>query len=430
MWIIGGLGPNFGSNRDNQASQARRTMSMAENLATIDAREGFERNEDFTSRIAAVVAVAAKFADAVDQEARFPKEAFDALKARRLLGVILPRDFGGEDRSVADAAQVCYALGRVCSSSAMIYAMHMANVACVLNHGGSDERYVSYLRRIGEEQMLLASSTTEGQNGANVRSSASAIVRDGDRISLDRDASVVSYGVAADAIVTTARRSPESLASDQVLALFFKEDYELRRTVKWDVMGMRGTCSEGFRLLATGESAQVLPESYDKIHRRSMVPVTHILWAACWAGVAAGAVERAQGFIRKVSRAQKGNLPPGAPYATQASLSLMSLMNLVDSATADYLSRAADLETLDEISFQTSLNLLKVSASEMAISTVMLAFNACGIAGYRNDSEFSISRPLRDILSSSVMINNNRILNNVATSCLIGGVPEAIMKTR
>ncbi|WP_442756755.1 acyl-CoA dehydrogenase family protein [Methylocystis sp. JAN1] len=405
-------------------------MSTAENFVTIDARGRFQRDEDLASRIAAAVAVAATFANAVDQEARFPREAFDELKAQRLLGVILPRAYGGDGRTVADAAQVCYALGRVCSSTAMIYAMHMTNVACVLNHGDTSERYLSYLRRIGIEQMLLASSTTEGQNGANVRSSASAIVREGDRISLDRDASVVSYGAAADAIVTTARRSPESLPSDQVLALFFKEDYALERTVKWDVMGMRGTCSEGFRLLASGDSAQVLSESYDKVHRRSMVPVTHLLWAACWAGVAAGAVERAQKFVRKVSRAQKGNLPPGAPYATQASLSLMNLANLVDSATNDYLSRMADPEALDEISFQTSLNLLKVSASEMAISTVMLAFQACGIAGYRNDSEFSVSRPLRDILSSSIMINNNRILNNVATSCLIGGVPESIVKTR
>lgn len=108
----------------------------------------------------------------------------------------------------------------------------------------------------------------------------------------------------------------------------------------------------------------------------------------------------------------------------------MQLMNLVDSSIADYLARAENPDLLDEISFQTSLNLLKVSASEMAISTVMHAFNACGIAGYRNDGEFSVSRPLRDILSSSVMINNNRILSNVSTSCLIGGVPDSIVKPR
>ncbi|WP_363348897.1 acyl-CoA dehydrogenase family protein [Methylocystis echinoides] len=402
-------------------------MSMAGNVSTeLEARTPL----DFSARVAAAAAVAAKFADVVDHDARFPTEAFEELKKQRLLGILLSPAFGGEGRSVADAAQLCYALGRVCSSTSMIYAMHAANVACVANHADENARCFAALRRIGFEQKLLASSTTEGKNGADVRNSAAALVRHGDRISLDRDASVVSYGAAADAIVTTARRSPESLPSDQTLALFFKEDYQLRPTATWDVMGMRGTCSEGFRLLAQGDREQAFSEPYDRIHRRSMVPVTHLLWAACWAGIAAGAVSRAQTFVRKISRAQKGAPPPGAPLATQASLSLMNLVALVDSAIADYLDRAPEPERLDEIGYQTSLNLLKVSASEGAIATVMQAFQACGISGYRNDSEFSLTRPLRDILSASIMINNSRILSTVGPPCLIGGVPEAITRAR
>ncbi|MGJ0508569.1 MAG: acyl-CoA dehydrogenase family protein [Methylocystis sp.] len=383
---------------------------------------------DLAARIAAVAAVAARHADTVDADARFPAEAFAELKAQKLMAVLLPHVFGGEGRSVADAAQICYALGKVCSSTSMIYAMHSANVACVVNHRDDSEHFLACLRRIGVNQMLLASSTTEGQNGANVRASAASLVHTGDIVSLDRDASVLSYGADADAIVTTARRSPESLPSDQVLALFFHDDYSLQRTSKWDVMGMRGTCSEGFRLMAKGRREQVLSEPYDRIHRRSMVPVTHLLWAACWAGVAAGAVTRAQSFVRMVARAQKGALPPGAPCATQASLSLSTLVRLVDSALANYLARASDGKALEELGFQTELNLRKVSASELAITTVMHAFNACGIAAYRNDGDFSVSRSLRDILSSAIMINNSRILANVSTSCLIGGVPDSLSR--
>lgn len=404
-------------------------MSRAENLSMTEAGNT-SHEEDFATRVASAAGIAARFADAVDRDGRFPVEAFEELKAQKLLGILVSPVFGGEGRSVADAAQVCYALGRACSSTAMIYAMHAANVACIANHAAGSQRMFRALRRICSEQSLLASSTTEGTNGANVRSSAAAIIREGDRITLDRDASVISYAVAADAIVTTARRTPESLPSDQALVLFFKEDYELTPTATWDVMGMRGTCSEGFRLLARGDQDQALSEPYEKIHRRSMVPVTHLLWAACWSGIAAGAVSRAQLFIRKASRAQKGAMPPGAPFATRASMTLMNLVALVDSATHDYQNRVKEPDRLDEISFQASLNLLKVSASDMAISIVMDAFNACGIAGYRNDSEFSTARPLRDILSSSIMINNQRILTAVGPSCLIGGVPETIVKAR
>jgi len=380
--------------------------------------------DDLQARTDAAVAVTKRNAEITDHDGRFPKEAFDELRAQRLLGLLLPQEYGGEAAAISDIAEICYALGRVCSSTAMIFAMHQASVACIVRHANKNAKFESYLRRIGKEQILIASSTTEGQSGANLRSSASPIVWSGDRISLSRAATVISYGKDADAIVSTARKSEDSVPTDQVLALFFKNDYRLERTGKWDALGMRGTCSEGFQLEASADREQVLSEPYERIHRHTMVPVTHLLWGACWAGVAAGAVERAQMFIRTVARAAKGTLPPGAPLATQASLSLLTLRNLLDSALADFARRAGNANDLEDVGFQTSLNLLKVGASELSISTVMQAFNACGIAGYRNDSEFSIGRSLRDILSSSIMINNNRILTNVASAALVGGVPE------
>jgi acyl-CoA dehydrogenase len=72
------------------------------------------------------------------------------------------------------------------------------------------------------------------------------------------------------------------------------------------------------------------------------------------------------------------------------------------------------------------MNLLKVNVSEMAIATVMSAMQACGLAGYRNDGEFSISRHLRDVLSSSLMINNDRILGNAATASLLIETPSGL----
>jgi acyl-CoA dehydrogenase len=72
------------------------------------------------------------------------------------------------------------------------------------------------------------------------------------------------------------------------------------------------------------------------------------------------------------------------------------------------------------------MNMLKVNASELAISTVMGAMQACGIAGYRNDTEFSMGRHLRDILSSPIMISNDRILANAAAASLLGGTPVSL----
>ena len=75
---------------------------------------------------------------------------------------------------------------------------------------------------------------------------------------------------------------------------------------------MRGTCSAGFNLKATGRREQILPGAYDSIHAQTMVPVAHLMWAGAWAGIAAGAVERARA-VHAQGRAQRGGkLPPGA----------------------------------------------------------------------------------------------------------------------
>jgi acyl-CoA dehydrogenase len=86
----------------------------------------------------------------------------------------------------------------------------------------------------------------------------------------------------------------------------------------------------------------------------------------------------------------------------------------------------ADGRELHTLEFQTSMNLLKVTASELAIATVTGALQASGLAGYRNDGEFSVTRHLRDALSSSVMINNDRILANVANASLLVEVPTLL----
>jgi len=159
---------------------------------------------------------------------------------------------------------------------------------------------------------------------------------------------------------------------------------------------MRGTCSAGFTLRATGEAGQVLPVPYETIHAQSMVPTAHILWSSAWAGVAAAAVERARRYVRKAAR--NGETPPSAAYFTRANASLRALRALIATSLARYEAIADDPEALAAMDFQSQIALLKVDASELAVQAVMSALRCCGLSGYRNDSDVSIGRHLRDVL--------------------------------
>jgi acyl-CoA dehydrogenase len=382
--------------------------------------------QDLASRAEKVAAIAAAHAAAVDSESRFPTEAIAAARAERLLGVAVPREFGGESASISGVADICYVLGRACASTAIIYAMHQTKVACLTRHGRGSAWHQLLLRRLCGEQMLLASSTTEGERGGDVRNSTAPIERRGERIALERDATVISYGEAAEGIVTTARRSADAANADQVLVVLLKQDYTLERQIGWDALGMRGTCSAGFKLIASAASEQILPVRYEEIHAQTMMPVAHLLWSGAWAGIAAAAVERARAFVRRAMHRADGALPPGSAHLTRANASLQTLRGLVAGALQRFELAAEDPVALDSVDFQTGMNVLKVNASELAVATVMSAMQACGIAGYRNDSEFSIGRHLRDILSSPIMISNDRILANLAMASLLTGAPPSL----
>ncbi|MGZ5921114.1 MAG: acyl-CoA dehydrogenase family protein [Rhizomicrobium sp.] len=380
--------------------------------------------EPLLARAERAAVIAAAHADPVDAQARFPAEAVAALKAENLFGILVPGALGGEQASVSEVVDVCYRLGRACSSTGMIYAMHQVKAACVAHHGMDSAWHRDFMGRMIADQLLLASSTTEG-GGGNVRSSEAAVEHINGHITLQRDASVISYGAEADAVVTTARRAPDADGSDQVLIVLEKKNYPLEKTGSWNTLGMRGTCSAGFSLKAMGHPDQIMPVPYGVIHTQSMVPTSHLMWSGVWCGVAAGAVERARKFMRKAARAG-GDLPPGMPHFTKSLAALRSLRALIAQSLARYENIAADPKALGAVDFQTAINLLKVDASESAVETVMAAMRATGLSGYRNDSDVSIGRALRDILSSPIMINNDRILSNLSSSTLLSDIPTSV----
>src|SRR5262252_4238989 len=381
---------------------------------------------DISERAELMATAAVAAADKVDVEARFPSEAFSVAKTQRLLGIQVPIALGGEAATVSDVADLCYLLGRACASTAMVFAMHQIMVTILVRHASNSPWHRRLLRRLCAEQLLLASSTTEGQGGGDLRSSVCAVENAGAGITVAKSATVMSYGAEADGIVTTARRAPDAAASDQVLVALTKNDYELDPIMSWNALGMRGTCSSGYALKARGEPNQVLPEPYQRIHTHTMMPVAHLTWSSVWTGVAAGAVDRAKRFVRGAARNANGQMPPGATHLTRATATLRALRGMVASALAQYEAAVVRPDAFETMDFQTSLNLLKVNASELAISTVMSALQTCGLTGYRNDGEFSVARHVRDILSTSIMINNDRILASTANAAMLAEIPALL----
>lgn len=355
--------------------------------------------------------VAGVHAHDVDRDARFPHETVAALRAEGLLGALVPVELGGLGHDLRQAAVVVRELARHCASSAMITAMHHIQVAALLRAGDTPE-LDAFRRRVAGEQLLLASATTEMGIGGDTRRSSCHVELVDDEFRLVKQAPVISYGEHADAVLATARRTSDSPQGDQVLVVCERGSTVLTPVSGWDTLGYRGTCSLGFLLEAKGPAGLVGTVSYGEISSSSMLPVSHLLWSSLWLGLADEATSRAQKFVRRAARKDLTQVPPGADRLARLVVTRMQMSGPVTALMERFLS--TDTDPSESLDFMAEINALKVSSSTVVVDIVGQALLICGIAGYREDTEFSMGRLLRDAYGAAVMVNNDRILGNTA----------------
>jgi acyl-CoA dehydrogenase len=96
----------------------------------------------------------------------------------------------------------------------------------------------------------------------------------------------------------------------------------------------------------------------------------------------------------------------------------------VDSLMTRYLAIMDDPEATSAVDFMVAINTLKISASTEVVDVVNQALLICGIQGYREDSEYSLGRILRDAHGAAVMVNNDRIAGNTAQLALMQREPR------
>lgn len=385
-------------------------MTVATTLSTEDARgEATGKSAKAPELIAYSTEigrdVADLCADDVDAAARFPEETLGACRQAKLMSALIPEELGGWGAPISEVAEGVAVLARHCASSAMILAMHHLQVACLVRHGDSSaiRRFVGEVAR---RQLLLASATTEINIGGQLRTSSCAVETSGGRFRLEKQAPVISYGDQADAVLVTARRHPEAVPSDQVLVICSPPEMELEAITSWDTLGMRGTCSSGFKIRAEGPVERILPQPFSAIADRTMLPVSHILWASVWLGIGADATRRARSHVQAAAHKSPGSTPLGATALAELVARYRQMKALVRGA----IDRYEEQGTMGSLGDALASNSLKIAAATDVVDIVTRAMAVCGMHGYRNDSRYSVARHLRDAHGAVVMVSNDRIL--------------------
>lgn len=366
----------------------------------------------------------APHADEVDRLARFPTEAFAAMKKARLLGAYVPKELGGPGCSLTELALVCEELGKHCISTAMIFGMHQIQVATFVHHAMNEPFFRGYLQELVERQLLIASITSEVGTSGHMRRSICAVKRHGDTFTLEKAGTMVSYGAAADDLLVSARRSPDAPGNDQVLVLVRKgPDTTLTDEGPWDPLGGRGTCSPGFVCRSTGPVEQIMAVPFADSSAVTVVPVSHLLWCSAWLGAATASVGKAHAFVRKQARATPDTVPPTATPLANVATKLQAMRGYVRDSVAEYERFRAQPDggfaAASTVSYAAKVNNLKVWTSRTLVEIVQECLVICGVAAYVNGSPFSLTRQIRDAHSAPLQIGNDRILATNAALLLV-----------
>ncbi len=362
----------------------------------------------------AVLPIVAARAGAVDENAEFPVESLTALRETPLMGLLVPRDYGGMGGTLADLAEVARELATACTATAVIWSMHCQQVAAVVRHAGPGLRE-RVLPRIARGQIYVGSVTTErGKGGHLLTAQAPLEPAPGGRLRLHRDAPISTGALHADAYLITMRAAPEAADTDVRLVWADRPAVSVRTHSGWNPMGMRGTQSVALAIDGEIEAGDVVGRDFRDVALRTFVPAGHIAWASAWLGAAQGAYRRTVSMLRD-PRSRRGydlnsELLVTRLARSRADLDCIEALLERTIATVDRIGGHGTTAEVESPAYQILVNELKVIASERSFEAVNRLVDLVGLRhGYLKASTTGLERVLRDLRSAPLMYANDRL---------------------
>jgi len=363
-----------------------------------------------------------------DETGEFPAESIRALGEAGLMGLFVPREYGGPGAGYETFLAVVETVGRACGSTAMIYVMHHTQYVMVVTHG-TEEQKRRFLPPVARGESLFASGTTEPETGGNASFCASAKRIDGDSIVISARKPVVTSALHADWVVVTTRANPE--AAGNVLSIVALPGLsgkggrpDMKPFGEWDCVGMRATGSSGLELVETRVplSNQIGPDDSFGMRATTMSLVARVGFSAVWLGIAQAALDSIVAHLTRRThqflmgnRRETGEVKAAPPVQLQRTLAdyetvqrqVAELRVKVDGArsllrsTGRLIDRhMGDLDAapaLQELLWST-----RIACSETAIDVCRIALRLSGVTGLRR-GVLPLERLMRDALTAQVM---------------------------
>ncbi|MFJ8364152.1 acyl-CoA dehydrogenase [Streptomyces sp. NPDC003758] len=344
----------------------------------------------------------APHAAAVDEEARFPQEALEALVANDLHAVHVPEEYGGAGADALATVIVIEEVARVCVSSSLIPAVNkLGSLPVILS--GSEELKKKYLAPLAKGDAMFSYCLSEPEAGSDAAGMKTRAVRDGDHWVLNGVKRWITNAGVSEYYTVMAVTDPEKRSKGISAFVVEKSDPGVSFGAPEKKLGIKGSPTREvyFDNVRIPADRMIGEEGTGFATAMKTLDHTRITIAAQALGVAQGAFDYAKNYVKE--RKQFGK-PIADFQGIQFMLADMAMK--IEAARQLTYAAAAKSERGDsDLTFQGAA--AKCFASDVAMEVTTDAVQLLGGYGYTRD--YPVERMMRDAKITQIYEGTNQV---------------------
>lgn len=344
----------------------------------------------------------APYAAAVDEEARFPQEALDALVASDLHAVHVPEEYGGAGADALATVIVIEEVARACVSSSLIPAVNkLGSLPVILS--GSEDLKKKYLAPLAKGDAMFSYALSEPDAGSDAAGMKTRAVRDGDHWILNGVKRWITNAGVSEYYTVMAVTDPAKRSKGISAFVVEKSDPGVSFGAPEKKLGIKGSPTREvyFDNVRIPADRMIGEEGTGFATAMKTLDHTRITIAAQALGVAQGAFDYAKGYVQE--RKQFGKAIADF-QGIQFMLADMAMK--IEAARQLTYAAAAKSERLDaDLTFQGAA--AKCFASDVAMEVTTDAVQLLGGYGYTRD--YPVERMMRDAKITQIYEGTNQV---------------------
>jgi butyryl-CoA dehydrogenase len=349
----------------------------------------------------------------LDRTGEYPWSVINALKEAGLMGLWIPKDYGGAGAGLLNLCIVVEEISRACGGIGCTYVVNaLGSLPLVV--GGTDEQKQKYLPDIASGKRLIAFCLSEKDAGSDAGSLKTRAERDGDDYVITGDKKWTTNGAAASIYTVFATVNPERGTRGVTGFIVEREQPGFELGKREDLMGIRcvpvnETHFRGVRVPASDMLGGREGQGFK--HAMMTLDVARPFVAAQGLGIAQGALDLALEYTKK--RQQFGQ-SIASFQAVQFMLADMATQVEAARQLVYAAARAVDAGVKD-VSKLSAMSKVFATDTAMAVSTDAVQL----FGGYGYCRDYPIEKFMRDAKITQIYEGTNQIQRMVIGRSLI-----------